>query len=241
MPSSIVDIIIVLFLLLGAIIGFKRGVIKSATMFIGSIVVVILAYALKNPVSKLMYTYLPFFHLNGAFEGVTVINILIYEAIAFLIVFSILMALLRILIKMTGIIETFLKFTIILGIPSKILGAIFGLLEEFLYIFVILYFLSHLTFTASYIEESKLGSSILYHTPVLSNVIETSMKSFEEIYGLKEKYNNTTNKDAYNKEAFEILLKYSVITPESAKKLIELKKIDIDNADELIKRYEVLK
>ena len=42
--TSIVDSIIILFLLMGAIAGFKRGVIKSATMFVGAIVVLILSF-----------------------------------------------------------------------------------------------------------------------------------------------------------------------------------------------------
>lgn len=238
MPSSIVDIIIVLFLLMSTIAGFKRGIIKSATMFIGMIVVIVLSYALKNPVSKFMYTYLPFFKLGGVFEGVTVINILIYEAIAFFVVFSLLTVVLNIIIKMTGIVETFLKFTIILGIPSKILGAIFGLLEGMIYVFVCLYFLSQITFTSEYITDSKIGSKILENTPLLSGIIETSTSSFEEIYDLKDKYAKTEDKEKYNEEALDILLKHSVITPESAKELLKKDKLKIDNAEEIIKKYE---
>lgn len=237
MPNSIVDIIIVLFLLMGAIVGFKRGIIKSATMCIGMIVVIVLSYALKNPVSKLMYTYLPFFKIGGIWEGVSVINILIYEAIAFLIVFSLLSVLLKILVKMTGIVETFLKFTVILGIPSKILGAIFGLIEQFIFIFVVLYFLSQVTFTSEYIRNSKIGSGILNNTPFLSDIIKSSTKSFEEIYELKDKYVKNENKEEYNTEALEILLKYSVITPESAEELVKNGKLEIQNADQLIKKY----
>ena len=87
MSFTIIDIIILLFLLMGALIGFKRGIIQSATIFLGIIFVIILSYYLKNPLSKLMYTYLPFFEFSGALKGVTVLNILIYEAIAFLVVF----------------------------------------------------------------------------------------------------------------------------------------------------------
>ena len=120
MSFTIVDAIIILFLLMGALIGFKRGVIQSATMFLGIIFVIILAYYLKNPLSEFMYTHFPFFEFSGALKGVTVLNILIYEAIAFLIVFFVLDAILQIAIRATGILEKILKFTIILGIPSKI-------------------------------------------------------------------------------------------------------------------------
>lgn len=235
---TIVDAIIILFLLMGAAIGFKRGVIKSATMFIGMIIVIIISYYLKNPLSKLMYTFLPFFEFSGSLQGVTVLNILIYEALAFIIVFLILTALLNILIKVTGIIEKILKFTIILGIPSKILGAIFGLLEEFIYIFVFLFLLSRVSFTAEYINQSKLANIILDKTPIISNIVEDSCESFEEIYSLKEKYKNQGDTNEYNKEALDILLKYDIITPESARRLIEKDKIKIDGVDSIIKKYE---
>ena len=235
---SIVDAIIILFLLLGAAIGFKRGVIKSDTIFIGIIIVIVLSYYLKNPLSKLMYTYLPFFQFKGFLEGVTVLNILIYEALAFLIVFLILNTLLHVVIKITGIVEMILKFTIILGIPSKMLGAIFGLLEQFIYLFVFLFLLSRLSITAPYIQESMLGNKILNSTPILSNVVEASYQSFQEIYSLKEKYQNTPNKNEYNKEALDILLKYSIITPEGAENLVENKKLDIDGVDDIIQKYK---
>lgn len=237
MSFTIVDAIIILFLLIGALIGFKRGIIQSATMFIGIIVVIILAYYLKNPLSKFMYTHLPFFEFSGALKGVTVLNILIYEAIAFLIVFVILDVLLQIAIKATGILEKILKFTIILGIPSKIAGAIFGLLEQFIYIFVFLFLLSRLSFTAPYINESLLGPKILDKTPLLSNIVESSYQSFEEIYSLKEKYKNTTDVNAYNLEALGILLKYDIITIESADDLIKNGKLKISGADEVLNNY----
>lgn len=237
MSFTIVDAIIILFLLIGALIGFKRGIIQSATMFIGIIVVIILAYYLKNPLSKFMYTHLPFFEFSGALKGVTVLNILIYEAIAFLIVFVILDVLLQIAIKATGILEKILKFTIILGIPSKIAGAIFGLLEQFIYIFVFLFLLSRLSFTAPYINESLLGPKILDKTPLLSNIVESSYQSFEEIYSLKEKYKNTTDVNAYNLEALGILLKYDIITIESADDLIKNGKLKISGADKVLNNY----
>jgi uncharacterized membrane protein required for colicin V production len=237
MPINIVDAIIILFLLMGALIGFKRGVIQSATMFLGIIFVIILAYYLKNPLSEFMYTHLPFFEFSGALKGVTVLNILIYEAIAFLIVFFLLDAILQIAIRATGILEKILKFTIILGIPSKIAGAIFGLLEQFVYVFVFLFLFSRLSFTASYIDESFLATKILNHTPVLSNIMELSFQSFEEIYGLKEKYENSNDMDSYNREALDILLKYEVITVESTEKLIANEKIKIPGVESILAKY----
>ena len=227
------DVIIILFLLMGMIVGFKRGVFKSAVMFIGAILVLILSFYLKNPVSKLMYTYLPFFNI---WNGLKVFNIVLYEALAFLIIYIILLSILHIIIKVTGIFEKILKFTIVLGIPSKLLGAIFGLFESYVFIFLILFVGGRLSFLAPLIDESKLADIIMTKSPVISNITNDYYESFEEIYSLKDKYENS-NKDEYNKEALDILLKYNLITPESANNLVEQGKLDFNGAKEIIESY----
>ena len=133
---NIIDVVIILMLLSGAVIGFKKGVIKSIVSLIGTIIVIVLSFYLKNPLSVFLYTFLPFFSFS-----ISAINILIYEAIAFLIVFSALLVILRIVIKISGLIELILKFTVILAIPSKILGAIFVFLEYYVFTFAVLFIL----------------------------------------------------------------------------------------------------
>lgn len=225
MMSGLIDVIIILFLVMGALIGFKRGVFKSAVMFLGTILVLVLSFYLKNPISKLMYTYLPFFSFGGVFEGVQAFNIMLYEALAFFLVYFVLMAILRILIKVTGIFEKILKFTIILGIPSKILGAIFGLFEEYVMLFLILFLLARFNVTAPYINESGLAQKILSDSPILSNLTSDYYTSFEEIYSLKEKYKESQDKEAYNEEAIRILLKYQIITKEAVDDLVHRGKL----------------
>ena len=46
---NILDIGIVIFILFGAVLGFKRGLTSELVKTVGFIVVVILAYFLKNP------------------------------------------------------------------------------------------------------------------------------------------------------------------------------------------------
>lgn len=234
---NIVDAMIILGLLLGAALGFKKGVIQSGVTFVGTILAIIIAYMLKNPVSKLMYTTLPFFHFSGALEGVSVLNILIYEGIAFLIVFAIIMALLRILIIFTGIIEKILKFTIVLGIPSKLLGAILGVIEAYIVIFVVLFVATSMSFTNGLTQGSKYTYKILDHTPILSKTVGDTFASISEVYSLKDKYENTKDKNAYNLEALDILLKHEVITKESAEKLVEKGKLEINGIDSVLNKY----
>ena len=118
----VVDIIILILLVLGAVAGFKAGVIKKLTDFVGMFVIVILSFYLKNFLSVIMYENLPFFNFGGLIKGIEVINILFYEVLAFIIVFLVLLFVLRVLLMVTGLIEKILRATIILSIPSKILG-----------------------------------------------------------------------------------------------------------------------
>ena len=85
---NILDVCIILVIISGAIIGFKRGVIKQGVMTIGLYIVLILSFLLKNPISAFMYKYLPFFGCDFIIKNATVLNILVYEVLAFLIAFS---------------------------------------------------------------------------------------------------------------------------------------------------------
>lgn len=236
---NILDAIIILALILGAVVGFKRGIIKSVVLLVGTVLVIVLAYLFKNPISIFLYTHLPFFKLGGIFEGVSVINILIYEAIAFLITFSILMIILRIIIIVSTVLEKILDATIVLGIPSKILGAIFGVCEAFLFLFVGLYAMFQFNFFGAITNDSLYAKKIVGSTPLLSNAVDDTFDSFREIYDLQSKYaTKDKNSEAYNKEALEILLKKEVITPESVRKLVEEGKIKIDGIESILERYE---
>lgn len=235
---NIVDIIILLLLAMGAVVGFKNGVIKQTISFVGFIVVVILSFLLKGYVSSLMYQFLPFFSFGGALKGVTVLNFVIYEVIAFLLVFSILMTIFEIILRISGIVEKILKYTIILGIPSKLLGMVVGAIEGYIVLFIALYCLSLPVFQIPLLHESSMKNKILNHTPVLSSMVGESMKVFDEFADLKEKYDDKTNVNEFNKESLDLFLKYKIVSYDSAKKLIDNGKLKIDGANSILEKYE---
>ena len=236
---NIIDIIIILFLILGAYIGFKQGFTKSLVSFLGILFVTIIAYFLKNPVSEFLMSFCPFFNFAGIIKGVTVLNIAIYEIIAFILVFSILMFVLRLLFLATGILETILKFTIVLGIPSKILGSIIGIIKHYVIIFFVLYFLSMPNFVdVGFIKDSNYRDPILRNTPLLSNIAESTLKVLDEFKGLSDKYTDTENSNEFNLETLDLFLKYKVVTVDTVKKLENNGKIDIKGMDRVISKYE---
>lgn len=229
---SIIDAIIIILLLFGAVFGFRAGVIKSAVSFLGTLLIIFLAFQLKNPISEFLYMHLPFFNFSGELAGVTVFNVLIYEGIAFLIVFAILEILLKVVVIASGILESILRLTIVFGLFSKILGLFFGFIEYYVIIFAGLFMLNCFSNTAFLIKDSSLATSILNNTPILTEQFEEPKAAIDEILSLSTIYKN--DKDGYNAKAFEILIKYNVISKDQAEKLISKKKIDISNAQDII-------
>ena len=234
---NIIDIIIIVFILLGALVGFKRGVTKQLVSCLGLIAVVILSFLLKNPVSIFLYEHLPFFKFGGLLKGVTVLNILLYEVIAFLVVFAILMVALKLLLLATTLFEAILKATIVLSIPSKIMGAIVGILENFIITFIILYVLMLPIINIDITKDSNLGNKILKSTPILSGMVDKSFVVIEEFTDLKEKYESATNANEFNLETLDLFLKYDIITINSVDRLVEKNKLVIDNIDIVLKKY----
>lgn len=235
---GLVDIIIVVFVVIGGIVGYRRGAVKEFVSAIGFILITVLSFVLKNPLSVLFYENLPFFKFGGIFKGVTVLNIVLYEFIAFLLVFLVLMLLWKLVLFASSIIQKIINMTIILGFPSKILGFLLGLVEYYLITFVILYILTLPIFSVKEITDSKFSNFILNDTPVISDTVKSSTGFIGEFINLKDKYENTESANQFNYETLDLFLKYDVINIDSVKKLREKDKLKIDGIDKLISKYE---
>lgn len=222
---GIVDIVILILIAFGALLGFKRGFTRELVSLIGIFAIIIISFILKNPISVFLYNNLPFINFGGIFKDVTVINILVYEVIAFFIVFFVLTIVFRLLLTLTKVFERVLTLTIILGIPSKILGAILGIIQSIIYIFIVLYILHLPTFNISIVNESKLANGILNKTPILTNICDKTLSTFNEIIELKNEYESSDNVTEFNQKALNIMIEKKVITKENAQKLIDKGKI----------------
>lgn len=235
---NIVDLIIIILILFGAVIGFKRGFTKSLVSAVGLIAIVVIAFLLKNPVSIVLYEHLPFFQFGGVIKGVTVLNIALYELLAFIIVLAILGIVLKILMIATSIFERILTLTIILGIPSKILGAIIGALEWFILVFIGLYVLNMPVVNVKEINNSTLAPKILNNTPILSGVIKDTNDVINEFASIKDRYTDkNVDTNEFNKETLDLFLKYNVVSVDSVDKLIKDNKLKIDGIDEVLVKY----
>lgn len=240
MELQTIDFIILIILLIGALVGFKSGIIKSGVSFFGAILVVILAFTFKNGLSETMYLHLPFFNLGENFAGLSLINILIYEAIAFAILIIVFSVILRLILVLTGLVEKILNFTVVLGFLSKILGLVFGFIETYVIVFIALFIMHNFINFTEMIDNGNISSKMLNSTPILTSLVEDENKTLSEITDLQNKCKEASGDDKTkcNQDSLEIMLKYEVLKPDSAMKLVDDNKIKIPDAKDIIKKYE---
>lgn len=229
--SIVLDIILIAFIILGTYAGTKKGLIKSLVSFIGLVAIVIISYSLRAPLAEFLIDTLPFFNFGGALEGLTAINILIYNALSFVFIFVLLYCVLNIIIALTGFIDTLLKFTVIWIIPSKIGGAIVGFLESWIFLFLVVFVFAQFSFTSGIIRDSHMADIILNNTPVIGNYLGGASKAAQEIYEEIEVYatDETKTTEDLNLKILQIEINYGLVSKEKATELMEIGKIGLKN------------
>ena len=229
---NIIDAVIIVLFIIGFLIGFRRGAVKQTVTLVGFIFVLILSYLLKGYVANFCFSRFPFIDFKY-FGAISIVNIIFYELISFLVTFSILMIILKIIIMVSGVVEKILKATIILGIVSKIIGGILGIIEMYAVTFILLFFFSQPFMRITGVEESKLGNTMLNHTPILTSKIKGYIVVAEDLYEMK---NNYLDKD-FEYKSIEKFLKYKVVDVKSLIILKEKNKLKFDGLDSLIENY----
>ena len=232
-----IDLIILAFIVLGAIAGFKKGFFSQTVSFIGVIIIIAVAFTFKDDLAKVLFTYMPFFKFAGEFKNLTVLNVLLYEIVSFLILFIALGIVLKIILVATSILEYLIKFTVILGLPFKMLGAVVGAAQGLLWAFIIVMFLNQPTIAPKAIEESKLGTKMLTNLPFMAKQADGIVEIANITYELKGKYGKTDT-DAYNLEVLDAMLKYKIVSVDSVQMLLDRNKLTFPGIAKTITKYK---
>ncbi len=237
---NIIDIIIVLLLIMAGLVGFKKGAIKEAVSLVGIILVFVIAFSLKGYLGNILCKYLPFFNFTGNLKGVVTLNILMYQLIAFFIIYSILFSIYAIVLKLSGIAQKLVNMTIVLLLPSKIIGFIIAFIEGYIITFIVLLTLMIPLKGTSMITESALANKIIYNSPIISKSTSNITNSITEIYDLGDNLskNEISTNDA-NLKALDIMLKYKIVTPKTVEQLIVLDKLNsVKGTEAVINKYK---
>ena len=230
----IVDIIVLVILIVFAIIGFKRGVLQSLVSFVGFIVVICLAYLLKNYLGDIFVLDLPFFNFKIGTTTSVVMNVIMYQTLAFIIMTIVFGLIYKFLIYLSGIVEKIFKITIVLGIPSKIFGLIVGLLEGYIIVYLVLFFAAQPYIKMDILKDSSYAKTILTKTPILSNFANDTLEIINEVSDTV-KNNDTENFDL---KLSDLVLKHEVVSPEVMEKLVNIKKINVEGIDTVLNKYK---
>ena len=221
---DITILFIIILLIIGGVVGYRRGATRELISLVGIFLVLILSFVLKNPISVFLYKHLPFFNFAGSIKGITVLNILLYEFIAFLVVFGLLYLILRLLLIFSNMFEKVIDTTILLGIPSKIIGSVLGVIEVYIYIFLVVLILKSPLFNNKYVNDSYICNKIL-ETPILSKVSDKSVRVLNQILDLREEYKESDDRTEFNQKSLDIMIENKVITKDNAQILIDKGKL----------------
>lgn len=169
------DLAILAILLIGLLIGLKRGFILQLVHMTGFIVAFILAYVFYGDLAPNLKMWIPFpaigdsSTLNMFFESVG-LETAYYNAIAFAIVFFAS----KILWQMIGSMLNFITYLPILKQLNRWGGAILGFAEVYLIMFIILYIGALLPMDSIQepLTNSFMAELIVKHTPFLSEQVK---------------------------------------------------------------------
>lgn len=199
---NIVDAILIVILIIGALGGMRRGAVKSIVSLVGSIVVLLLSWILKGSLANILISKLPQIGNNAA------VSVLVYHILSFILLLIVFSLLYRVLLKVTDIVEKVFDATIILGFVSRVIGAVIGAITTYVVLFFILFILS--IFNIKYLNNSKVSNFMLEKTPALAPLVKNTFEGIKEVYE-----SNSTE------EQIKILFEKNIINEDNMNKILE--------------------
>ncbi|MDO5003091.1 MAG: CvpA family protein [bacterium] len=223
---NIFDIVIILLILLSGVTGLKQGLLKSGINLIGTILIYIIAFKMKDSIGLFLCKVCPFFKFNGYIT----LNILVYQLIAFVLIASILFSVFAIVLKLTGIVQKLVDLTVILTIPSKIGGFIIGLLEGYVVMFIIILILSVPLRNVELFSQSKLVDKMINNTPILSSTLDGVGDVIFDVFHITSEVKEGENENTkVNIDIMKTYLDYKIISKEDAIDLVDMGKLNSIN------------
>ncbi|TWT08965.1 CvpA family protein [Planomicrobium sp. CPCC 101079] len=169
------DIILLILLLGGLIVGAKRGLVVQLIHMVGFIIALVVAYLYYKPLAEYFVLWVPYPAVSEDSRFTIAIEQLdldqtFYQLFAFALIFFAVKFALQVLASMFD----FLKYLPLLGFVSKILGAILGVIEVYILLFIFIYVLALLPIGAiqTQLENSGIAKTMLEHTPYFSEKVK---------------------------------------------------------------------
>lgn len=169
------DLIIVFLLLGGLITGFRRGLIVQIIHMTGFIAALVVAYLYYKDLADKFVLWIPYPGVTEDSKLSFVVGELdldetFYNLLAFVLIFIVVKFGLQLIASMFD----FLKYLPVLGFVARITGALFGFVEFYILIFLVLYlgFLLPINSIQTFIGKSILAEAMFEHTPYFSETVK---------------------------------------------------------------------
>ena len=161
-----------------------------------------------------------------------------YQIIAFILVFSILLSIYMFILKISKILQKIVNMTILLWWPSKVAGAVVGFIEGYIVVFIFLVVLM-IPFGDSILSGFKYKENMIYNSPIISKYTYNFTSSIKEVYVLGKKVSNkeiSTN-DA-NLKTIDIMLKNNLVSKDTITSLVNKHKLDeVKDINNILNNY----
>lgn len=228
------DIVIILILVLSMYLGVKKGFLKGIISLVGISIIALISFIFRDNLADIMLKICPFFNFSGQYEGITSLNILVYEGIAFIIIFIFLFGFLSIILKVTGLIQKIIDISVVFTLPSKILGVVVGLINGLVIVFIMLFVMLNINPMRKHVYGSYISKEILERVVVLSSSTTNNYLVYEEINNSIKSCKDNNDKNKCNTEVANTLIKYDIISKDDVEELIILHKLKGINRKDLI-------
>lgn len=169
------DLAVLAILIMGFIVGLKRGFILQSIHLVGFIIAFIVAYIYYDQLAPKLTLWIPYPNLgsnntlNFIFENAD-LESAYYRAIAFAAIFFAV----KILLQIIGSMLDFVAHLPILRQLNVWAGGLLGLVEVYLILFIVLYIAALLPIQAiqTPLNDSILAENIVINTPILSQQVK---------------------------------------------------------------------
>ena len=169
------DILLLILLIFGFLIGLKRGLVMQVLHIVGFIVAFIVSVLYYKQLAGKLELWIPYPDFStdqfwGTLLNSTILENSFYNAIAFFAIF----VLVKIIMQIIANLLDFVANLPILHSVNNLLGAILGFLEMYLILFVILFILSLVSveMIQNLIQSSAIAGFMIEHTPVLTEQLK---------------------------------------------------------------------
>ena len=169
------DLIILVVLLVGLLVGAKRGFIVQMMHIVSFVVALVVAYIYYKPLAQKFVFWVPYPGVTDSGSLGVVIDSLdldrtFYRVVAFAVIFFAV----KISLQIVASIFDFIAYLPVLNMVNRWRGALFGLIENYLILFIVLYVLAlvPLDLVQNLMSKSFLSGLMLEHTPIITKMFQ---------------------------------------------------------------------